>query len=242
MATVSTMILRALRMIGEKERGDTLDSDEQTECLDELNTMLESWSLNRLTIYSITEATHTLTASTSTYTIGTNGTISSIQRPIRITDPCFIRDSSGYDTPVTVLNKENYDAIVDKDAGFVVPIYLFYDAGYSATSTGTIAVYPSPSGGLTLHINCWVPLQNFPSVSTTVLLPPGYKRAIESNYAIEAAGGYSNAPPEVASIARESFAWLQSINLPSPVMRMDAGNVIYGTGAWGGSRRNILTG
>ena len=41
MAFVSTMILAALRMTGEKARGATLDANELVECLAELNTMME---------------------------------------------------------------------------------------------------------------------------------------------------------------------------------------------------------
>lgn len=237
-AIVSTMILRSMRMIGEKERGDTLDASEQAECLEELNTMIESWSVNRLLIYTITEDYFTLTASTSTYTIGANGTVSTA-RPVKIVDPCFVRDSGGYDTPVTVINKQQYDSIVDKDAGYTVPTHLYYDMGFSATSTGTIHIYPSPNAGNELHVNSWKTLQSFASVSTTVLLPPGYRLAIESNFAIHLAGGYRNASPEVRAIASDSLAAIQGLNLPDPVMRMDSGN---GTFGGYGAGRNILTG
>lgn len=241
MPAVSTMILRSMRLIAEKERGDTLNADEQVETLAELNTAMELWSIDRLNIYTVSEITHTLTSSTSTYTIGTNGTISTSGRPIKILDPCFVRDTGGYDSPVTVLNKEQYDSIVDKDAGYTVPTYLYYDMGFSATSTGTIHVYPVPGSADTLHINAWLALQSFAAQSTQLLLPPGYQAFIEYNFAIHLAGGYRPVPPEVRRIAMEAKAAIQSLNLPNPTMRMDSGNVMYATGAWG-SRRNILTG
>src|SRR3990167_3647855 len=147
MAAVSTMILRSMRLIGEKARGATLTANEQTECLAELNTMMESWRLERLMCYSVTERTISLTASTESYTV--------TSRPTKIVDPCFVRDGSGYDTPVKVIGAEAYGRIVDKDAGFTVPTHLFYDAGYSDTSTATLSVYPSPSASLTLHFNTW---------------------------------------------------------------------------------------
>ena len=74
MAAVSSMILRSMRMIGEKARGETLDSNESVECLAELNTMIESWETQRLTCYSVTQESFSLTASTGTYTIGSGGT------------------------------------------------------------------------------------------------------------------------------------------------------------------------
>src|SRR3990167_2477895 len=138
-----------MRMIGEKGRGASLTSAEQTETLAELNTFMESEQTKRLMCYTVTEDTLALTASTSTYTIGTNGAFA-VTRPTKIIEPCFIRDSSGYDTPVKIVNLDTYGGIVDKGAGFTVPTMLYYDAGFSATSTGTISLYPSPSGSLTL--------------------------------------------------------------------------------------------
>ena len=227
MPTISTMILRAQRLTGEKVRGGTLTADEQVECLAELNTMMESWQLERLMCYSVTERTIALTASTESYTV--------TSRPVKIVDPCFIRDSSGYDTPVSIIGAEVYGRIVDKDAGFTVPTKLFYDAGYSATSTATLSVYPSPSDSLTLHFNVWVQLQNFANVSTTVLLPTGYQLAIESNFAIHLAAGLIPVSAELAKIARESKAAIKSVNIPDTVMRLESGVLpMY--------RSNILTG
>jgi len=234
MAVVSTMILRSMRMIGEKERGDTLDANEQVECLAELNTMIESWSINRLLCYAITEDTHVLTASTLSYTIGPGATINTT-RPTRLVDPCFVRDSSGGDTPVRIVNLESYGAIVTKTAGFTYPTYVYYDAEYSATSTGTIFLYPSPQGGLTLHINSWKQLQSFADLSTTVLMPPGYQLAIESNFAVHLAAGFVPIPGETAKIASDSKAAIMDINIPAPISRTDLS-------AQMGVGRNIYTG
>ena len=227
MPSVSTMILRSMRMTGEKVRGGTLTADEQVECLAELNTMMESWQTERLMCYSITERTVALTASTESYTV--------TSRPSKIVDPCFIRDGSGYDTPVQIINAEVYGRIVDKDAGFTVPTYLFYDAGFSATSTATLSVYPSPSASLTLHFNTWVELQNFANLSTNVLLPKGYQLAIESNFAIHLAAGVTEISNELARIARDAKAAVKSLNLPAPVSRLDSGVVSH-------RATNILTG
>jgi hypothetical protein len=178
--------------------------------------------------YSVTERTIALTASTVAYTI--------TSRPIKLVDPCFVRDSSGYDTPVTLINAESYGRIVDKDAGFTVPTVAFYDSAFSATSTATLTVYPAPSASLTLHVNEWNALQSFANLSTVVLLPPGYQLAIESNFAIHLAAGLTPVPAETVKIARDSKAAIKGVNLPEPVMQMDAG-VLSGY-----SRGSIFTG
>lgn len=230
MPAVSTLILRSMRMTGEKARGATLTTDEQTETLAELNTMMESWRLERLMCYSVTERTQALTASTESYTV--------TSRPMKIIDPCFVRDGSGYDTPVRIIDAASYGRIVDKDAGFTVPTHLYYDAAYSATSTATLTVYPSPSASLTLHFNTWEILQRFANLSTTVLLPDGYQLAIESNFAIHLAAGLVPVSNELAKIARESKAAIKGVNVPETIARIDAGVV---TG-YSGYSRNIFTG
>jgi hypothetical protein len=235
MAVVSTMILRSMRMIGEKARGATLDSNEQAECLAEFQTFLDSCATEPLLCYQITQDSVALSASTSTLTIGANGAFA-VARPLKLVDPCFVRDSSGFDTPLTIVNIEAYGRIVDKDAGFTVPNVISYDAGFSATSTGTLRLYPSPSAGLTLFINSWKQLLTVSTVSHNVALPPGYQLFLESNFAIHLAAGLTPVPPETLKIARDSKASVKGVNLPEPVMTLDAGAVGRGRGG------NIFTG
>jgi len=218
------MILRSLRMTGEKVRGATLDANEQVECLAELNTFMDHCNTVRLLCYSIQQNSFALTASTSTYTIGTNGAFV-MTRPVKIVDPCFVRDSSGFDTPVTIINVQSYGEITDKDAGYTVPERLYYDTGYSATSTATIHLYPTPTSDLTLFINSWSQLQNFSSITTEVLMPPGYQLFIESNFAIHLAAGFRPVSAELAKIAKESKAAIMGLNSPELVSRLDIGAV-----------------
>ena len=201
-----------------------MDTNEQVECLAELNTFIESEQTNRLMCYSVTQDSYALTASTSTFTIGTNGSFA-VSRPTKIIDPCFVRDSSGYDTPVEIVTLETYGSIVNKGAGFTVPTMLYYDSGYSATSTGTISLYPSPSGSLTLFINSWKQLQTFASLTTMVMFPPGYQLFIESNFAIHLAAGLVPISPELAKIAKDSRAAIESLNLPDTIMTQNIGTV-----------------
>ena len=231
------MILRSMRMIGEKGRGATLDANESTECLTELNTFMDATANERLLCYQVTEDTLALTASTSTYTIGSGGAFN-VTRPTKIVEPCFVRDASNFDTPVKVVDAGTYGQIVSKSAGYTVPRILYYDSGYSATSTATIFLYPSPSANLTLHINSWKQLGTFSSVSQTLMLPPGYQLFIEANFAIHLAAGLTPVSPELAKIARDSKAAIKSLNLPDSIMRLDMGS----QPSHAGSRIGILTG
>lgn len=234
MPAVSTMILNALIQTGEKAIGDTLDTDEQRYYLSRLASMVDSWSNERLMVPVLTQSSWALTNSQGSYTIGTGANFN-ITRPIRIVDPCFIRDSDSFDSPLTIISMETYGKIVNKTADGTYPSFIAYDYGYSATSTARIYFWPEPDSGLSTYINMLSPLQMLSTVSENLQLQPGYQRAIETNFAIEASPGYTNVTPELIKIAKESKAALKSQNLPVPVSRLDYGAV-------GGVRTNILTG
>lgn len=234
MALVSTMILNSLVMSGEKVLGDTLDANERPYYLSRLNSMLDSWSNERLMIFTLSQTSFALTASTATYTIG-NGGAFNMTRPTKIVDPCFIRDTQDADTPLTIIDAQAYGEIPMKSTDGAYPSLLFYDYGYSATSTATIKLYPSPSSGLTLFINTLQPLTNFSTVSHNPQLPPGYQDAIELNFAVRSAFGFRTLPREVHEAAKAAKAAIKSTNMPAPVARLD-----YGVG--GSMRSSILTG
>lgn len=233
MPVVSTMILNALIANGAKSIGGTLTSGEQSYYLSKMNSMIESWSLDRTLCYAVTQENFSLTENVGTYTIGSGATFNTA-RPTDILS-AFVRDSTSSDSGVEVVGYDSYDSIINKTVTGSYPQWLFYDKNYSATSTATIKLYPLPKDGLTLYINSAKQLQSFASVTTTVLMPPGYQRAIESNFTIETAPGLKSVQPEVVKIAKESLALVKGVNLPEPVGSMDSGIVRRGPG-------NILTG
>lgn len=235
MSTPSTMILRSLRLIGERIIGDTLSTAEQTAYLADLNAMMESWSLEGLMVPHLLQESLALTADTATYTIGPGGAFNAA-RPTKIVDPCFIRDSDNNDTPVEIIGAIAYGSIVGKSVDSSYPTYLFYDSS-NTNGMGTIKLYPPPSAGLTLYINSWKQLTQFASITETVALPPGYRRAIEFNFAIEVAGGFINVSPEVAAVAKSSKAAIKSLNTPAGILSIDP--MLSGRGTFG---QNIFTG
>ena len=222
-------------MTGEKTISvSSLTTAEQDYHLSRLNSMIDSWSLNTNLIFTIFQTSFALTASQGEYTIGNGGNFN-MTRPIRIIDPCFIRDGDGTDSMLEILDHEAYGEIWEKTTDGTIPRYIYYDAGYSATSTAKLFFYPEPDSGVSTFINTMQPLGSFSTMSHNVLFPPGYQRAIETNYAIESAPGFAPVSQELVKIARESLAAVKGVNLQAPISRLD-----YGVGA--GMKSNILTG
>lgn len=227
------MILRGLTMIGEKTIDGTLSATEQSTYLYVLNSMMDSWSIDRSLIYTILQENFPLTAGTISYTIGSGGTFNTT-RPEEIVN-AFIRDSASYDRDLDIIPQAQYASIKVKSIGNTYPEALYYDAAYVGAGLATIYIYPPPVASLTLYINSTKQLQSFASVTTALSLPPGYQRAIEANFAIEAAPGLTSVSPEVLKIAKESLAAIKKINVPDSISRLDSGLA--------GSRRgNIISG
>jgi hypothetical protein len=219
MATASTIILSALRMIGEKPVGGTLTANEQTDYLYDLNAAMESWGIDRSMVYQLLQENHTLVSGTTSYTIGTGATINTT-RPNKLDNPCFIRDANGIDTPLQIIDVVTYGRIGDKSTSGGTPEYIFYDEAY-VSGLGTIYLYPTPGASLTLYFNSWKQLQNFALISTTLSMPPGYQLAIESNFALMKCAGYRNPDPALVKLARDSMARIKSINQPDTIMQVD---------------------
>lgn len=235
MAAVSSMMLRSLRLTGEKARGDTLNSTEQVEVLAELNTFMDSCSIDRLYIPYLNQESFALAANTVSYTIGSGATFNTT-RPTKLIDPCFTRDAASLDTPLTIISAEGYGEILQKNIGMTYPTKISYDQGMDASGFGTISIYPAPIAGLTLYINSWKQLQQFADVSTALAMPPGYQAFIESNFAMQLCAGYVEPSQALVKMARETRAAIKAFNAPSPVMELDAAIVA--------NRRasNIITG
>lgn len=180
--TAADLILRAHRILGNKGSGETLTADEKDTGLAGLNSMLDSFSIEKLMIYQVRQETYTWAANTASITVG-SGADFDTHRPIRVGEGTFFRDSGNIDYPVTIVrDRAVFDAIDDKTVVSSYPELLFYEP---SVSWGTLHSYPISNQSLTLYLNQWQPLQVFDTLTEAMLLPPGYKRMIEYNLAAE---------------------------------------------------------
>lgn len=239
MPTALELITKGMRLAGALGKGETPDADESADGLSCLNSMLDSWQIERLMVYQIVQGSYSWASATTSRTIGSSGSPNfSAQRPVRI-DSAFIVDSNSQWYPLQVLtDRTQYDAIVIKSTTSTLPQYLFFDPVYPL---GVLYLYPVPSSTVTLKLNTWQTLQSFTSLTTDLALPPGYQLAIEFNLPLYLAPEYGTGrklDPQVMAIATTSKAAIKTINHPSMVAQLDSGVATLGSI---GGRYNIYS-
>ena len=231
MATVQTAIVdRALRIVlGVESSGTTAQS---ALAFTALNAMIDSWRNEGLMASSVVNLSAAMVATVSNYSLGPAGTFSTT-RPLEILDAYMTQ--SGVDTPVRVLNFNQYDAIKFKSAASSIVTDVFYNSTFP---NAEITVYPVPTAANTLHLVSRTDLTSFAALTDVVSLPPGWERALYSNLAVELAPEYgASLTQDTYMIARESKAAIKHTNNKNPI-RMVAENMSL----FNRTKTNILTG
>lgn len=221
MATVaSDIILDALQVLGVYAASETMNDTDSAKGLSVLNDMMDEWSNLNLNCYQITEQSGVLVVGQQTYTVGSGGNFN-VTRPLNILmgdNRAYVTDTNGNIYTLTVVDRVGWNMIGNRSTTITsnFPDTLFYDPQWPL---GVINVYPTPSVSYTLYWDSLLPLTTFAALTTTFTLPPGYKRAITLNLAIELHPYFGGQlMPEVATRASISLAAIKRKNLESRPM------------------------
>jgi len=191
--------------------GDTLTDDEAQDGLDTLNLMMESWSIDRLSVYNEAQTSFVSDGSLS-YTIGPGGQIDVTEKPTKLVS-AYTRDAAGLDHPMAVyFNAQDYDQIPLKTIAVPWPSAVWYEP---TDPLGTLHFYPVPSG-YTIYLRFWQQLQQFDSLTEAIALPIGYKEAIVLNLAVKCEDFGGTVTDALAGMARASYGRLKAFNAKTP--------------------------
>lgn len=231
MSTALDLIKRAYRLIGVYSIGETPSADETADAMTALNSMLASWSNEKLMVYVASQDVITLTPGTGSYTVGPTGTTVSV-RPQDI-DASTNLVWNGITYPLVVATLQQYNSIKLKGLQTTLPSVIWLNPTFP---NATVTLYPVPSLPLTLNLWSWKPLTGFTSATDTVSLPPGYDDAIAFNLAcVLAPENEVPVPAQVQKTATMSKKLLKRTNFEPPTLQFEEGIP-------GGGRFNIYTG
>ena len=149
MATAGDIINGSLRLIGQLAEGETPSSETSADALAAMNQMLDSWSTERLAVYTTQDQNFTWAAAAATKTIGPSGNFIGT-RPIQILDSSYFIDSAtGVSYGFGLVNERQYNDIALKTVTATYPqVMLVHNTNPNVTMT----FYPVPSTSLDVHI------------------------------------------------------------------------------------------
>lgn len=183
MTTALDVIKRSLTDIGVLGVGEVATSQQADTGLIYLNDLIQSLDNEGLIFFNSVTDSLTMDGSGS-YTLGLLGD-STAERPISVQSIYYAL--SGYDySPVSIINREQYESISDKDSTSDVPYAVYVDYSYPLA---TVYPYPVPSSG-SLKISSSKPLDEPATLTTALSFPKGYERMLRLNLAVELMSQY----------------------------------------------------
>lgn len=212
------LINGALRLIGQLAEGETPSADTSQDALSAMNQMIESWNIERLSVFSTQDQVFTWPANQVTRTIGPTGNFVG-NRPVLFDDATYFRDAStNVSYGIKFINQQQYDGIAVKTVTSTYPQVVWVNMEYP---DATMTIYPVPTRDLEWHIVSIEELTRPALLADTLSFPPGYLRAFRYNLACELAAEFGvEPPPTVQTIAMTSKRNLKRINNPDDVMAL----------------------
>lgn len=195
--TLRELIVRAMKQAGILTFNEEPTAEQINDAVDDLNSMLDSWSNDEMLIAARAWETFTLSAGTQQYTIGTGQTFNTI-RPMLIVSSYIKVGSLNYN--VEIIDDENFNAIGQPTLRGI-PYYLNYDNGFPV---GILRFYYTPDQNYQVFLLTEKPLTGY-ALDDDIILPPGWESALIFNLGVWLSPQYSQPIPEsLAAMAAQT--------------------------------------
>lgn len=225
--TLRDLVRSSFRLIGVLREGQGPNNDDITDSLVVLNAMLSSWSIDRLNVFEIRRDQYALVPSQQTYQIGPGAPDFDAPRPVRIDRASVIYTPNGQfspELPLGSLSVREWEDLRIKNIASTIPTNIYNDNAYP---NANLSLWPVPTIALPLVLYTWQVLaSNFSAggLDSALSFPPGYEDAIRYNLAVRLAPEWQKELREdVIESARQSKMYIQSLNAPAPVLRVELG-------------------
>jgi len=200
--------LRLLEVIG---IGETAETEDFTNCAQALNIMVKAWQIDGYKLWAVKDISLPLVAATTSYQIGDTATGTGAlvtNRPPRIQE-AFIRNSSGNDTGLVQISRQEYDLLGDKTISGT-PNQFFYDP---LLTNGVLYVFPVPSDALsTIHLVIQKPLADFNLSTDNPDFPQEWYQSLKWGLAAEIALEYGVPERKIARIEQKASIYKEQLN------------------------------
>lgn len=218
MYTVRDMIGRALRLVGAVDPGEAPQTEEENDALQTLNDLLDAWRIERLLLPYTASAVYETAPGQNSYSLGTGGDWDGPRPSAQLRYATF--RFGGIDYPLTLLTHQQYIDIEVKSFATEIPDGMYYEAQYPLARC---VLYPTPSAVAQVILSYDSIFSSVTLDSNAEELPPGYRRALVYNLALDLKPEYpgKEMSADVREIARTSKAAIMSANSVSLDAPMD---------------------
>ena len=239
---VSDFLTATMKLIGAIAKNETPDPDEMADAFLRLNSMLDSFQTDRLTIYGVVRTVFPLTNGKQAYTIGKSALADfNVPRPIWIQNATVISNTNPaqpLELPTRLLDDDQWAAVSIKNVQSSLFWYVYYDYAFNVDANGVglgkVNIWPVlnvSTPQLALYLP--TPIAQFASTNDTFILPPGYEEMLRYNLAVRLGIEWSQpVDPRILKIAQESYASVCRANKRLTEMECDPALV--------GSRRSVF--
>ncbi len=200
--TRDQLIAGALRVAGAISQGETPNATLVSETAEALNMLVKAMQADGMPLWALKKYEITLTA-TADYTIGVSATVNT-PKPLKVIQAYLHNTSSNVDTPIRVINKQEYEMLGNKTSTGL-PNQLYYEP---LITTGVMHVFPVPdstvASAYTIKIIYQRPFEDFDAASDEPDFPQEYYDCLKFGLADRIAPEHGLSIQERADISRRA--------------------------------------
>lgn len=210
MSVQTQIVVPAFQDLGIVASGETPATAELNDALALLNQIVDAWSNERLTSYSIVHGTFSLSAATATYTMGSGATFNTASTPRKIIGALAFSGNFQKGMGIVSMSELRLRQQNGKGITAALPSLLAHD---NTLANITVEVWPTPDVSGSLKLDYLLVLSAFASLAAAVSLPPGFELIYRYYLAIGLAPQYGKeVGPTLAANAKNAKQGLVDLN------------------------------
>jgi hypothetical protein len=239
MALVRAIIADALVELGVIAPGGSVSASIEATGLNRIQSMIDAWAANRLTLSLQLRTVFTMPSGTSSIQVGPGGAVN-IGRPMWLNTVNYIIPGSSpeVEVPIGQMDEDAYAALSIKELQSALPIQSFYQTNLSDVF-GTLFLWPQVTQNVEIVIYSPQAVTVPTTLATDLIGPPGYRDAFMYGLAerlITPLGVKAEDVPMLAEHAARAWTTMTRPNIMPGVLIVDAALVPHS-----GAGYNILS-
>ena len=215
--TCRDLLTAALRRIGVVAQGITPQAETLQQALMAFNSFVDAQAANRMMLYGETRTTWALVPGQQDYLVGPGQDVDRA-RPVYLeqygsVSPLRYIDTQNdfLESPLSLLTEAQWRAVSTKGMSCTLPSAAYYDPTYPF---GTIHLWQIPTSSSLLGVMYAPTAMTEYTYDDLVSLPPGYRRFLITNLAIELCAEFEREPPStLLGLAQQAKADVERANI-----------------------------